>query len=329
LPTEVSDRPAINSLQAGRAFAALAVVLIHSVVATDAFTGGVPHAVSVILRQGYLGVDFFFVLSGFIIHWSSAGKTPREYALHRLRRIYVPYLPIGIGMALLYSVYPRPVPWQWLTTLTLFPIEPGPALRVAWTLQHEVTFYAVYGILFFAGWLRWGLAAWALAITAFCLSGVDAGMPLRPVNLEFVFGILAAELVQRQKAPLWLAPIGLLPAALWILLGGDKSHSVLIGLAFGFLIAPLAAADIRGRIRTPALLTFLGAASYSIYLMHNPLISVFARVTRGAHWSIALILITAAATLAGCLYHVLVEKPALRLGRERPSIGIGQPNNAG
>ena len=54
-----------------------------------------------ILNHGYLAVDFFFVLSGFIIFHATVGKgkSAAQYAQSRFRRVYLPYLPVGIGIA--------------------------------------------------------------------------------------------------------------------------------------------------------------------------------------------------------------------------------------
>lgn len=60
----------IKSLQAGRFFAAMAVVLHHASVSVTAFVDQVPSRFEAIAEYGYLGVDFFFVLSGFIIHFT-------------------------------------------------------------------------------------------------------------------------------------------------------------------------------------------------------------------------------------------------------------------
>ncbi len=101
----------IQSLQVFRGLAATAVVAHHANLSTAAFVGIVPSGVSNVFNLGLLGVDFFFVLSGFIImyaHLDDMGTwgAVRKYSIKRLARIYPAYLPIGIGMVLLYAAMP-------------------------------------------------------------------------------------------------------------------------------------------------------------------------------------------------------------------------------
>lgn len=98
---EPDSKRVINVLQAGRALAALAVVVHHAATAARDFVG--PFAGVSALRTGRFGVDFFFVLSGFIIYYSTVEKRRGlgDYAWARVRRLYLPYWPVGVGIALL------------------------------------------------------------------------------------------------------------------------------------------------------------------------------------------------------------------------------------
>ena len=101
----------IQSLQVFRGLAALGVVAHHAVLSTESFVGTLPEPLALWLGMGFLGVDFFFVLSGFIImyaHMDDARTSAalKRYAFKRLSRIYPAYLPVGVGMIVLYAAMP-------------------------------------------------------------------------------------------------------------------------------------------------------------------------------------------------------------------------------
>lgn len=308
------SRGGILTLQAGRAIAALAVVAHHANIAVTAFNGSIPAILSSVLEQGYLGVDFFFVLSGFIIYWTAPGKSLGRYASSRARRIYIPYLPIGITMAVLYTFVPPNYGWSWIASLTLLPVS-NPALIVAWTLQFELFFYVTFAVLYFSGHLRTGLLIWTAAIGIGWLLGIQRVIPLSLTNLEFICGILAAQAVrQGLRVPAWPAvPI----IGLWLLMGAQRGTSVVVGIGLAFVIAAVAGGEVRGSIRTPRFLVFLGGASYAIYLVHNPAISVLARISTPLSWWVALPAVFLAASALGCAYHLFFELPALALSLRR------------
>lgn len=314
---EPDSKRVINVLQAGRAIAALAVVVHHAATSARAFVGPFPGVETI--RTGRFGVDFFFVLSGFIIYYSTVEKGHRlgGYAWARVRRLYLPYWPVGIGLALLYLLLPTVSEgnrtWDWLPTLTLFPVG-VPALSVAWTLQHEALFYAVFGLLYFSGLLWLGLAAWALAILA-----LPAGsMPFATINLEFLMGIGVALLYRRGIGHWLLFPAAVALVGLWAWQDTGADHSLIIGLACACAILQFALLEQRGAIRVPDWLVYLGGASYALYLVHNVTISIIVRIMPQ---SVPLILVagTAASLVTGIAYYSLVERPLLRSARQWPS----------
>lgn len=305
----------INSLQAGRALAAMAVVCSHAYISAEAFAGSVP--LGALLQHGYLGVDFFFVLSGFIIYHSTVGrgKGLAKYAESRARRIYLPYLPIGIAVALLYTLGLGSGlhQWSWFTSLTLAPVTPAPALSVAWTLQHEILFYTVFGLLYFSRALLLGFSIWGAAIIGAAAFDLNGGIPLAPINLEFMMGIGSAILASRRWGPDWLYLLAIVPLAIWIGLGAQHTHSILVGATFALLILPIVRLEITGRLSVPNWLVFLGAASYAIYLIHNPLLSVLARLATGLDAVPLFILGVMASAAAGSAYYIAIEKRLMRL----------------
>jgi peptidoglycan/LPS O-acetylase OafA/YrhL len=260
-------------------------------------------------------VDFFFVLSGFIIFHSTVGtgKTLRSYALARFRRIYLPYWPVGIGIALLYLALPGVSEsgrsWAWLPTLTLAPVDSATALSVAWTLKHEILFYLLFGAAWFGGLLWPAMIAWAALIVAATLAGVDT-VALQPINLEFLFGMLACIAVRSGKSSPWFLLGTAVCFALWPLLGANRDLSFLVGLGIAFAIPPLVAAEWRGKLVIAGSLVFLGDASYALYLTHPLVTPIVARLLPG-HGTAILLVSIAAAVLVGIAYHLFVERPLL------------------
>ena len=135
----------LDVLQIFRGISALMVVLHHSIGSLRYYHKINYPFLDFIGRIGKFGVDFFFVLSGFIITYSAFYKynepdSFRNYVKNRLLRVYVPYLPIGIFMLLLYTLLPsfsngnRDI--SSFASLTLIP-NGRPALSVAWTLSCE------------------------------------------------------------------------------------------------------------------------------------------------------------------------------------------------
>lgn len=304
----------LNSLQAGRGLAALAVVVHHASIAARDFGSQLPGQQWLVL--GYLGVDFFFVLSGFIIYYSTVGssKTVADYATARVNRVYIPYLPVGLGLAALYTLLPGVTAgdyrWSWLPTLTLLPIE-KPALLVAWSLQHEVTFYFIFAVAFFSRRLVPVLALWGLLIALNTATVRADIIPLRLINLEFLMGVVVAMLKDRWTPPLRLAPI---PALCWLLLGADRNWSIWVGLSCALAIWNLVNRERAGKLAVSRSLIFLGAASYAIYLTHSLAISAVGRLFAGMPRTIFLACLPAGAA-TGIAYFLLIERPLLRTAR--------------
>jgi exopolysaccharide production protein ExoZ len=320
----------LNVLQYGRALAALSVALHHSFDATKAFVAPPPPWVETIAARGYLGLDFFFVLSGFIITHVHAADAPgtaaaARYIGKRVRRIYVPYLPVSLAIIGFYLAFPqvskRVDDWSVLTSLTLMPTARGPALSVAWTLIHEMIFYLFFLLSYFTRHFIPLVAAWAAAIVlawAYEWQLADTLLIyfIATINLEFIAGMAAAFAVRKLPGRLWPALLlsGILGVAVFLLSGAGEPERVWFGFALVPLVLSLVMLDQQKLIPTVRALLVLGDASYAIYLVHNPLVSVMARVT-AAHnsWLITFASCILASALGGLIYHWLVERPGLRL----------------
>lgn len=199
-----------NSLQVGRAIAALAVVLHHATIDSSAFYGT---AFSDFFSFGNIGVDFFFVLSGFIIYWShkqdhTGLDTAAAYAKKRFIRLYPPFILIALAMYLAYTLLPglsmnaREIGAIPSLLLIPDPIQ-RPALSVSWTLMHELLFYSIFCIYFISQKaLKTIITAWAIAIIVHAMLGAESfwiNFLFSMHNLEFIMGMLIAAILPRLK----------------------------------------------------------------------------------------------------------------------------------
>jgi peptidoglycan/LPS O-acetylase OafA/YrhL len=179
-PSSPHARTRIDLLDGLRVVACLSVVIFHY-----AFRGAAAHdltsvslpGISGAAKYGFLGVQLFFMISGFAIAFSAQGRTAGSFALARLIRIYPGFLICMSVSATLSLVFADPgyvVTWgQWLANLGINApfFGHGYIDGVYWSLVYEVKFYVLFGAL-----LLLGLApTWTmpLALVWMLLSAID------------------------------------------------------------------------------------------------------------------------------------------------------------
>ncbi len=292
---------------------------------------------------GNTGVDFFFVLSGFILYYTYNSSFDRPdrlvpYLKKRFRRIYPVYwavmlfvLPTLLWMPTLSKAH-KQAPGFILASLLLLPQRNVPVLGVSWSLSYEVIFYLVFGICL---WRRSaGLAAmavWAgLVVAGIFVPHLYHGWFLvswlaRPRSLELFFGVAVGFLVLRCP-PLYPRMILAMGAFAFAWLGVMSSYvwgrpvgvmCLAFGAASAMVIYGCATGELSGRLgRAPRWMLLLGEASYSIYLTHYSVIALQTRVLKHIAPLPAYLFAFVFAVAVGVLFHVQLER---RILRRRPS----------
>jgi exopolysaccharide production protein ExoZ len=200
-------------LQIFRGIAAIFVLSAHaSLYFDDRYFFG-------IMREGTSGVDFFFVLSGFIIyyvHHNDIGKPNRflVYLKKRFIRIYPIYwFYTFIYVLIIFTVYLLSdriiAPYfsdinDLIKSLSLYPLNrnlgESTIIAPAWSLSYEIMFYIIFGItiLIKQKYSRMIIVAWVFLIFAIFFQLIKINnfiiseFIFNPMNLEFLCGCLIA-----------------------------------------------------------------------------------------------------------------------------------------
>ncbi|MFJ8106784.1 acyltransferase family protein [Streptomyces sp. NPDC096132] len=290
-------RPRLYALDGIRLLAAL-MVAVHHYAGTrrvnqpgnliwDRPTSDIMPTVFHFAAYGWIGVEIFFVISGFVICMSCWGRTPRQFFVSRVIRLYPAYwfavlFTTGVLVAL-------PGVWERLrlrdVLLNLTMLQSGSGVQnvdgVYWTLWSELRFYLLFLVVVWMGLTYRRVVVFCCVWGAAAMLAPVAKLPLLELVADpeaswyFIAG-LALYLMHRfgQDLLLW----GILAMA-WLMgqkeLGqridevehvGSWRGAVVIFTVF-LLIMVAVALGFTDRIRWRWLVT-AGSLTYPLYLMH-------------------------------------------------------------
>lgn len=256
-------------------------------------TGYSIHISGFLHSLGHLGVDLFFVLSGYLIYGSIIGKpsfSTSMYAKRRVQRIYPVFLVVFAIYIMLSFIFPSEskLPEGYveivkyiLQNLLLLPgvFNIEPLITVAWSLSYEAFYYLVIPCLIFVLKMKsWSVKSrvifWVIvSIIGFSASAVWGG-PAR--LLMFISGILLYEAYKNKNIILHKGGISYMLIAL-IVFGLRSIFEInytfsLLAVFILFLLLCLCAFNVDSKaykLLTYAPLRWLGNMSYSYYLIHG------------------------------------------------------------
>ena len=330
-----NSRQTLVGIQFARAIAAIMVVLYHAGRMLPQYVGNIEFARY--FNVGYAGVDFFFVLSGFVIFYVHAVDIDRpsrleHYVLRRVTRIFPIYwIAFAIALSMLIAKNDTGLSLSHVvSSFLLLPERVGPVLGVSWTLCHEVAFYAAFAMLIVSRTIgRVLIITWSMLVTA-GLFAPHESLVLKFLesshHIEFAMGSAAAYLSKRhpaRTAPLMvlcgLIAFGALAFLEIELLKPDVDRDrFMYGSVSAWIIYALAVSEQTNRISFPRWAGFLGASSYSLYLFHIFLLGWIGKamsflVQPNVAPNLTFFAIVAGAIGGGCLIYYFVERPLMKM----------------
>lgn len=299
----------IRHLTALRFLAAYCVVLYHYLnrleeMGVSFFT--VPY--------GYLGVDFFFILSGFILchtykeRMVSGSFSKRAFYLYRIARIYPAHLFIVIFeaayiycftyMEIIYShkhhTYQTLFHAVSLTQAWIFSPSTLCYNCPSWSISAEWFMYLLFPFLIVLFYKinsrKAAVLSIGLFLTFFMGSYIFVGMPLTemPINYgiiriipEFLFGMFLYRLGSEYRTTLYSIKHVIFTLIACIIACLIESPTVFIVILFGVLIIQCAEQSRQGVEwgLSSNMAVHLGKISYSMYLLHVPFLDFMLLIT--------------------------------------------------
>ena len=347
----------IYSLDILRFLAAVSVMCYHVFARSPEFTGLKVISGPTIFQYGYLGVDAFFLLSGFIIAWTSITYTPRAFFASRVSRIAPAFMVCcTLTFAVVYFALRKEDVGlvNYLGNVSLWVITPLQYLKefksvdgVYWTLLAESHFYCIFAIFLLPATRRFlypFIYFWLAMVLLIEFSPIHGAiftagkiLFMQDRASYFIAGLLFALTYQKRPQIQDLAAFGL---TLWIAVRHAWHRSDRLNKDYGYVLhhAGVAALLISfyaifalvayGRFDEQRWKPFayLGALTYPIYLLHQMIsYAIISHVGPITTTLVAAFIAIASVVLLAIAVHHGVERPIGRPlrkwleGRSQPS----------
>ncbi|GAA1430768.1 acyltransferase [Microlunatus lacustris] len=332
--------PRLAALDGLRFVAAGAVMLFHYTAAEKLLWGNPSRlefpTMNLLTRYGYLGVQLFFVISGFVILMTAYGRRVQDFVASRVSRLFPAYWVAVVGTFLLQSFWHgdrESTALQALVNLTMLQGALGvPGVQGAfWTLWVELKFYLLIGLFVVVGMTRQRVIAFALLwpLLAKIADATDSAVLvslLMPSHAPYFAAGMLMYVAHRHGHNLlvWLG-IGVnyvLCVLQAVKYARDRSPEItgteMSGVVVAALVTAMFAAVLLcsngwlSRIEW-RWLTAVGALTYPVYLVHGQLgFFVIDVLHAGRNSYLVLAAAMVASFAVAWLIHTGVEKPFAR-----------------
>ena len=311
----------IYNIQILRFVASFFVLFFHANAVFDLYSIN-PGIFKLFFNHGSYGVDIFFVISGFIIY-KTVNINTQYFTLKRLFRIFPIYLIITSLFSILILLFPDHINSQfsfshYIASLLFLSQTLGfgdPVLGVGWSLEYEMLFYFIFGLIIFLKSSRYLPYVFIL----FCILSIINANNL--IFFEFYVGCFISHLYINTKIfktnnYLGLFFILLSLIFMFCLLNQGYSFNKInfenrfftYGVfAILFFIGIIYLENIKS-----SFFLLLGASSYSLYLIHHPVLSLLGKIYKSYFifipGSIYFILCIFIVLFVSVMFYVVIER---------------------
>lgn len=286
----------LNNLQILRAISALLVCCFHF---RDYLNFQDLKLGDFLFKKGSIGVPIFFIISGFIMVFTTKkmefkGDTLKQILIFYKKRIIriVPlyyiltFLWMAMGGSFLLYFTDQQLCSRLIHSLFFIPQKNTfPILYLGWSLNYEIFFYLVFGLSLIFKKYRYFFIIIFFILTmilgkVFKFENGYADMITSPLNLYFTIGIAYALLLEKVAVPKkWAIPVVIVGISLFILYLLDFisiHHELPVFLITALFVFSFLLFDYVFHFKGPKSLVFLGDLSYSLYLSH-PFVEIIFR----------------------------------------------------
>lgn len=336
------------SVQYLRGIAASLVVFHHTLVQLERHGSG---TFKIDTNIGEAGVDIFFVISGFIMTYIAGQRsiTPLQFWKDRVIRIvplYWFYTALMVAIAFFLPSVLKTTVFDLPHAIKSFLFIPSfhpkietmvwPVLVQGWTLNYEMFFYLIFGLMLLFGHASTRLVGLALSFILLIIIGLwlspsdpMAATYTSSLLAEFLAGAVIGHFYNQNRFPgvklgwvFVILGIGLFALAVFMPGWGGK-RAIEWGIPSTILLIGALAIERNAKIAEYTLLKHVGDSSYSLYLVHTFVLGVV-----GFVWGrkdiehylfdiFAVLMAVIACIIAGIVSYYWLEKPMIRFFKQR------------
>lgn len=273
-----------NNIQVLRAIAAIAVVFYHLVYFIENKYGSIS-VFNGFYFLGKVGVDIFFIISGYIITFSiSKSSSAFSFLLKRCLRIFPLYWLFLVAYVLILLLVKKQINvTHVVSSIFLIPYPYfTPILNQGWTLQFELYFYFIMAISLFICGKRTVLFACFLMLFLYWLSNFfELNVPVVSATIlfEFAYGMIIFKMNEKlHDNHKFICLLFLFTFPLFIISNYNEFNNSEYRFIFSGFFSSNVVMFFLGRSKEliffDKILVLIGNASYSLYLSHGILIYI-------------------------------------------------------